>query len=121
MTFNAIYTSDIVIIPLEADNYSLQGFYNLLNIAAILNEKNDNPPQYGIVITRYDNRSKINKFYKEEIENAGNQCGAPVLATIPNGKAVKEAQAFKLSLFEDDPDSKPAQKYWELYKKIKKM
>ena len=121
LTFNALYTSDIVIIPLEADNYSLKGFYNLLNISAVLHEKNSNPPQYGIVITRYDNRSRINKFYKEEIENAGNQCGAPLLATIPNGKAVKEAQAFKLSLFEDSPDSKPALEYWELYKKIKKM
>lgn len=121
LTFNALYTSDIVIIPLEADNYSLQGFYNLLNISAVLHEKSSTPPKYGIVITRYDNRSRINKFYREEIENAGNQCGAPLLATIPNGKAVKEAQAFKLSLFEDSPDSKPALEYWELYKKIKKM
>lgn len=121
LTYNALYASDIVIIPLEADNYSLQGFYNLLNISAVLNEQNDNPPKYGTIITRYDNRPRINKFYKEEIESAGDQYGAPLLATIRKGVAIQEAQAFRISLFEDSPGSKPALDYWELYKKIKKM
>lgn len=121
LTYNALYASDIVIIPLEADNYSLQGFYNLLNISAVLNKQNDNPPKYGAIITRYDNRPRINKFYKEEIENAGEQYGAPLLATIRKGVAIQEAQAFRISLFDDNPNSKPALDYWELYKKIKKM
>ena len=50
LTYNALYTSDIVIIPMEADNHSLQGFYHLLNISAVLTEKNEKPPKYSIAL-----------------------------------------------------------------------
>lgn len=121
LTYNALYTSNIVIIPLEADGHSLQGFYHLLNISAVLNEKNENPPKFCTILTRYDNRPRINRFYKETIEKAGKEYGAPLLAAIRKGVAVQEAQAFKSSLFEDSPNSKPALDYMALYKKLKKL
>lgn len=121
LTYNAIYASDIILIPLEADNYSLQGFYQLINIADILSEKIENKQEYRTVITRYDGRPNINKFYKNAIEKAGKEYGAPLIGTIRKGVAVPESQAFCASIFEDNPKSKPALDYWALYEKLKRL
>lgn len=121
LTFNALIASDIVIIPLEADNHSLQGFYQVIDIATHLNSKAETPQKYGAIITRYDQRAKLSRFYKEAVENAGKEMAAPLLGTIRKGIAVAEAQAMQLSLYDYSPRSNPAEDYLQLYNKIKKL
>ena len=49
----------------------------------------------------------------------GAEIGAPLLCEIRAGVAVKEAQAFRRSLYEYAPKSKPAADYLKLYELIK--
>jgi chromosome partitioning protein len=75
----------------------------------------------GSVITRYDARSKINRYWKDAIAERGAETGAPLLATIRAGVAIKEAKAFRLSLFDYAPRSNPARDYKKLYDLIQEV
>lgn len=119
LTYNALQAATGLLIPLEADNASLQGLYQICDIAHQMQGKS-NPGLriIGSVITRYDARSKINRYWKEAIAERGAETGAPLLATIRAGVAIKEAKAFQQSLFDYAPRSNPAQDYKTLYKLI---
>lgn len=116
LTYNALQAATGLLIPLEADNASLQGLYQICDIAHHFQSKS-NPGLriIGSVITRYDQRSKINRYWKDVIAERGRENGAPLLAAIRAGIAVKEAKAMQLSLFDYAPRSKPAQDYKDLY------
>lgn len=122
LTFNALQAATGLIIPLEADNASLQGLYQIADIAHQMQER-ANPALHiiGSVITRYDKRSKINRYWHDAIAERGAETGAPLIAAIRAGVAVKEAQALQLSLFEYASRSKPAQDYLSLYRSIAQL
>lgn len=118
LTFNAMQASTGLIIPLEADNNSLQGLYQITDIARQMQRKNPSLKILGTVLTRYDSRPKINRYMQEQIADRGQEAGAPFLAAIRPGIAIREAQALQLSIFEYAPKSKPAQDFAQLYKII---
>ena len=118
LTYNALQAATGLIIPLEADNSSLQGLYQITDIAYHMQKGNPNLHVIGSILTRYDNRPKLNKQLKEIFTEAGKETGAELLATIRPGIAIREAQALQLSIYEYAPNSKPAEDYKELYKKI---
>lgn len=119
LTYNALQAATGLIIPLEADNASLQGLYQITDIAHQMQER-ANPALriIGSVITRYDKRSKINRYLHDAIAERGAEIGAPLIAAIRAGVAVKEAQALQLSLFDYASRSNPAQDYLTLYRTI---
>lgn len=118
MTYNALQAATGLIIPLTADNYSLQGLYQICDIAHQIQRSNPDLSIIGTVITKYDNRPKINRYMKEVI--AGAEEDAPMLLAIRPGVAIQEAQALQKSLFEYAPRSKPAQDYMALYERLSK-
>lgn len=120
LTFNALQAATGLIIPLEVDNYSLQGLYQITDIAHQMQRHNPKLKILGTVLTRYDNRPKINRYLKDVIADKGKEAGAPFLAAIRKGVAVTEAQAMQLSLFDYAPKSKPAQDYKALFNTIDK-
>ncbi len=120
LTFNALQASTGLIIPLETDNSSLQGLYQITDIAHQMQRSNPHLSIIGVILTRYDNRPKINQYLRETIEKTGQEVGAPYLGAIRAGVAIREAQGLQLSLFEYAPRSKPAADYMTLYKKITK-
>lgn len=119
LTFNALQASTGLIVPLETDNFSLQGLYQVLDLARAFRKSNGALKNQGAVISRYDARPNINRFFYDAIKKAAAEQGAPLLMAIKPGIAVKEAQAFQRSLFEYAPKSKPAQDYKALYEHIK--
>ena len=121
MQFNALEAATGLIIPLEADAFSLQGFYKTTDIAIQMQRSNPALKVLGIVITRYNNRPNINRYLKEEIAKKGAEAGAPLLATIRSGVAIVEANAMQQSLFDIAPNSNPAQDYAALYKTITEL
>ncbi len=121
LTFNALQAATGLIIPLEADNSSLQGLYQITDIAHQMQRSNPALSIIGSVLTRYDSRAKLNRQMADIIADAGKQAGAPLIATIRPGIAVKEAQALRLSLYQYAPRSKPAADYMQLYKTITKQ
>lgn len=119
LTFNALRASTGLIIPLETDTNSLQGLYNVVDIARQMQGHNDALQILGTVLTRYDKRSNLNKHLKAAIEENGREAGAPLLGTIRAGVAIREAQALQRNLYEYAPKSNPARDYMAIYKAIK--
>lgn len=116
--YNALFAANVLIVPMEADQYSIQG---LLDIAALYNEAgkyNKALKRAGAVVTRYDGRPKIRRIYRDAIATKGDAAGIPLIGTVRAGVAVPESQALERNLFEYAPNSKPAQDYRELYKTI---
>lgn len=119
LTYNGLMAATGLIIPLEADTFGLQGLYQICDIAHQMQRNGARLQILGSVITRYDGRSKINRYWHDAIATQGAEAGAPLLAEIRPGVAVKEAQALQRSLFDYAPKSKPAQDYLALYKRLK--
>lgn len=119
LMFNALYAATGLIIPLEADNNSIQGLYQITDIANQIKGKTNPDLQIlGTVVTRYDARPKLNRYLLDVIRDTGAEIGAPLLIAIRAAVAVKEAQAMQQSLFEYAPKSKATADYMQLYEKI---
>lgn len=116
LTYNAIYAADEVIIPLLADPGSLQGLYQAVGAVSHIQKNSKHKIAIkGSVITAFDRRSKINRFYHDTIEDVGSQVGAPLLITIRQSIAVKESLACQESLFKRAPKCNAAKDYQSLY------
>lgn len=118
LTFNALQAATGLIIPLESDNSSLQGLYQIADIAHQMQRSNPALTITGVVLTRYDARPKLNRYLQEAIAERGQEVGAPFLIGIRPGIAIREAQAMQQSLFDYAPRSNPAQDYKKLYEMI---
>lgn len=118
LVFNALQAADGLLIPLNADAYSLQGLYQITDIAHQMQRSNPALSIIGTVITRFDSRPNISKYMKDVIAEKGAEIGAPLIAVIRPGIAVVEAAAMKQSLFEYAPNSKPAADYMQLFTTI---
>ncbi len=120
LNYNALQAATGLIIPLEPDNSSLQGFYQIKDVSEHIRKSNPALEILGIILTRYDSRPNVNRFMKDEIERIGNESNVPLLAVIRPGIAVREALSMRKSLFEYAPKAKPTEDYWKLYTIIKK-
>lgn len=120
LTFNALQAASGLLVPLETDSNSIQGLYQIVDIARQIQNSNPALSIMGAVLTRYDKRANLNRYLRDTIEKTGQEIGAPLIATIRPGIAIREAQAFQRSLYEYAPKSNPAADYLKLYKKIKK-
>lgn len=120
LTFNALQASTGLLIPLESDNSSLQGLYQITDIVAQMQQSNAALQIIGTLLTRYESRTKINRYLQEVIQEQCKQMGLPYLGEVRAGISVREAQGLQLSLFEYAPKSKPAQDYAAIYAAIKK-
>lgn len=120
LTYNALYASDGLLIPLETDTSSLQGFYKIVYIAQQMQNVNKNLSILGMVLTRCDTRPKLNRLLIDTFRAKGEEYGAPLLKTIRPGIAIREATATGQSIFDYAPDSNPAKDYKELYEIIRR-
>lgn len=118
-TFNALQACTDLLIPLETDNSSLQGLYQIVDIAHQMQRSNPGLRIAGTVLTRYDARPKLNRYLQETIAERGREIGAPFLMGIRSGIAIREAQALQQSLFDYAPRSKPAEDYKKLFDMIR--
>lgn len=116
LTFNALMAANGLIIPLEADRSSLQGLYQIIDIADQIREHNKKLKIIGCILTRYDSRSKINRYIHDAIADAGAENGAPLIAEIRPGIAIREAQAMQQSIYKYASKCNPAKDYQLLYK-----
>ena len=120
LTFNALTAADGLLIPLEADGASIQGFYQIADLArATMRKANPGLSFIGVAVTRYDGRPKVSRYLRDQISKEAAAAGIPYLGEIRAGIAVKEAQGFAESLFDYAPRAKPAKDYLELYGKVK--
>ena len=118
LQYNALQAATGLIIPLQADIYSLQGLYEIAEAAAQIKQSNPALDVAGVLITRHNERSTIARQMNENIISAAAALEIPYLGAIREGVAIREAQALQENLFLYAPKSKPALDYMNIYKTI---
>lgn len=113
LTVNALTASDSLIIPAQADIFSLQGIGQLMeSVNAIKMYTNPNIELMGILLTRHNARSILTRDMAEVAEQTADKIGTFLYKTvIREAIAVKEAQVQRQSIYEYAPNSNPAFDY----------
>ena len=116
---NALIAADVVIIPLTADMYALQGLYQLKQSIQDAQKVNPALKIGGVVFTRHNTRTILARDLTEVITDKCRELDIPVYkTTIREGVAVREAQTQRQSIFDYAPRSNPAKDYKQLIKEI---
>ena len=113
LTINALTACDSVIIPAQADIYSIQGIEQLAETMKPV-KKYTNPALTieGILLTRYSPRSVLSREVAELAEKIAAKLGTKLFkATIREAVAVKEAQISQQSLYSYAPKAKVTEDY----------
>jgi len=120
LTINALTASAGVIIPAQADIFSLQGITQLYGtLEAVLKYCNPALKVMGILLTRYQSRSIISREVAEMIEESAKALDTKLYnAKIRENTAIKEAQARRSSIFDYAPKSNAAADYNDLLDEI---
>ena len=112
---NALIAADVVIIPLTADMYALQGLYQLKQSIQDAQRYNTGLKIGGVVFTRHNARTILARDLTDVITEKCGELDIPVYkTTIREGVAVREAQTQRMSIFDYAPKSKPAKDYMQL-------
>ncbi len=112
-TVNALTAADQVIIPAQADIYSLQGIEQLAETIQPV-KKYCNPALTigGILLTRFNPRSVLSREIAVLLEQLAARLGTRLYkASIREAIAVKEAQISQQSLFKYAPKAKVTDDY----------
>lgn len=116
---NALIAADVVIIPLTADMYALQGLYQLKQSITDAQKVNPGLKIGGVVFTRHNTRTILARDLTDVITDKCRELDIPVYkTTIREGVAVREAQTQRESIFNYAPRSNPAKDYRQLIKEI---
>ena len=120
LTINGLTACTGVIIPAQADIYSLQGIGQLNNtIEAVKKYCNKDLTLKGIVLTRYNKRAVLSRDVAELLEQTAQTLHTKLYKThIREAVAVKEAQIKKACLFKYAPKSNASIDYMNLIKEV---
>lgn len=113
LTVNALTASDRMIIPTQADSYSLQGIGQLMEtVEAVRRYTNKGLKLFGILLVRYSKRTILSRDMAEVIEATAAKVGTFVYeATIRECVALKEAQAKRTDIYSYAPRSNATSDY----------
>lgn len=113
LLINALAASDLVILPLAADVWALQGLYRTLeNIKTVQAKYNKGLKVGGVLFTRHSTRTVLARDFEQAIRQKCKEMQVPVFKiTIRDGISVREAQAEQANLFKYAPKSNPAIDY----------
>lgn len=105
---NALTASDTVIVPTQADLFSLKGLGDLgSTVAAIKRRSNPKLTISGILIGRFNSRTIFSNAMSDALNDAAKSLKTHVFNTkIREAISVKESQNAFQSIFEYDPKSK---------------
>lgn len=113
LTINALVASDSVIVPAQADIFSLQGIGQLYSTVETV-KKYCNPKLAikGILLTRYNNRSILSRDLTDLIGETAQQLNTFVYQTVIHESiTIKEAQASRKDIFSYAPNSNVTKDY----------
>ena len=113
LTVNALTACDRVIIPAQADVFSLQGIERLSHtIRMVKTYCNHDLTISGLLLTRYNSRTLLAQSIASDMSAISEKLGAKLFnATIREGVAVRESQLKQKCLFEYAPTAKVTADY----------
>ena len=114
---NALYASDSIIIPIQAEYLALEGLSVMLNIVEQVRDAG-NPALSieGIVLTMYDSRTNLAQQVAAEVQKHFGNCLYNTF--IPRSVRLSEAPSHGLPITEYDAQSKGADAYRMLAKEF---
>ena len=123
MTVNAFTASNSVIIPVQADILSLVGLNQLEEtLKAVQEYTNSDLHIDGILITRYNSRTRLSQDFRSAIEQQATQIGTQVFQSkIRESVTIKEAQVSKQSLYDYAGKSKVAMDYMKFVDEVEEI
>lgn len=119
LTVNVLVASESFIVPLQCEYYALEGLSRLKDTIKRVRE-NFNPQLElkGILLTMFDQRNSLSHQIEAEVRKHFNE---KVFHTIiPRNIRLSEAPGFGKSIFQYDPGSTGARKYFELSEEFSK-
>lgn len=120
LTVNALTACTGVIIPAQADIYSLQGIGQLNStLEAVRKYCNDSFTLKGIVLTRFNKRAVLSRDVADLLEETAKTLNTKLYKThIREAVAIKEAQIQKACLFTYAPKSNASIDYMNLVEEV---
>lgn len=117
LTINALVASNYIIVPVQAEFYSLEGLSQLLEtFVTVKDNLNPNLEILGVLLTMYDKRTTLNQQVKEEVyKYFGDKLFKSI---IPRNIRLAEAPSHGLSIFDYDKWSKGARAYKAFAKEV---
>lgn len=118
LTMNALCASHGLLMPIQAEYYALEGLSVMVRLIQQLRESQANPELEveGIVMTMYDNRTKL---AQQVVQQVTDYFGDKVYKTlIPRSVRISEAPSFGKPVLEYDRHSTGAAAYRELAKEF---
>ena len=120
LLYNNLIAADYVVVPITADRYGLQGLSQLnKTIQAIKKRQNRNLKIAGLLLVKFNNRTKLAQEVKESLEKIVVQMDTKLFDTaIRESTKAKEAQALRKSLIEHAPNSTTSLDYIEFVNEL---
>lgn len=120
LTINAIVAADKIIVPVQADLYSLQGIPRIINTLESVKDlcgvkrKID-----GLLLTMFDPRPRVTRQIVEDMANIAKHYGTRIYnAKIRKCTALVEAELQQQNIFDYAPRSNAAKDYMDLVNEI---
>lgn len=122
LTINALTAANSVVIPVQADLFSLQGIGQLNKaIDAVKKYCNKDLTIRGILITRYNGRAVISKDMQANLQEVAEQLNTRLYSTpIRECISIKEAQTRQTDIYSYAPRSNAAKDYEAFIKEFTK-
>ncbi len=117
ITVNALSAADSVIIPLQCEYYALEGLSQLVqSIRAVKHSLNPRLHIEGILLTMYDNRTRLGFQVAREVRIHFRDL--VYRTTIPRNIRLSESPSHGQPIFQYDPRSKGAESYLSFAKEF---
>ncbi len=122
VTINCLLAADKIIIPVEADLYSAQGIPRITDTIESLKKSFNTRLQIsGFLVTRYSNRTNLNRQNLESLKQIAKAEGTKTFNTpIRECIAIKEAAQMQTDIFSYAPRSNAAIDYDNFVKEFLK-
>ena len=121
-TLNSIIAADKIVVPVQADLYSVQGISRIIEtLETIKDEFGEKRKIDGFLVTRFNSRTAISKSILNDLEKAAEHYKTRVYkTTIRECTALKEAELMQQSIFDYAPRSNGAADYESFIKELMK-
>lgn len=117
LTINGLVAGDMVMVPVQAEYYALEGLGQLMNTVQLIQQNiKPNLNVLGAVLTMYDRRNRLSndvlyelyKYFPDRIFRT----------VIPRSVRLAEAPSFGKTILSFDPKSKAARAYQKLAQEV---
>jgi chromosome partitioning protein len=116
LTFNSLFASTEVIVPIEMSLFSLHGVSRLVKIIGLVQRRTGHKPLMKVVATMYDKRTRISNEVFQNIKNNFNE--SMFRSVIHSNVKLKEAASFGKPIVEYTKKARGFIDYMALSKEV---